>query len=332
MAFTLVVIALLILAGFVAWSQSALLGTGPDQIDSLVVAYSPYEAGTLLWIAKDQHFFEKNGLHLTLKKYDSGAASLDGVENGEADITVGISEFPLIRKAFLNASIRAIGNIDKGEFIYLIASKERVGNISNLEGKRVGTAMGTIAEFHLGRFLTLHGMTIRDITLVDTKTPEEWVNAVADGDIDAVSTAQPYADAARERLGDDAVVWPVQSSQSVFSLIVTTDDWIAKHPDVAVRLLRSFADAEEYLTTHPAESKAIVQEELNLDAGYMDMVWEQNQFSLTLDQSLITAMEDEARWMIRNNLTNATTIPDFRKYLYVDGLDTVKPRSVSIIR
>jgi len=75
-----------------------------------------------------------------------------------------------------------------------------------------------------------------------------------------------------------------------------------------------------------------VQNWLDLDAGYMATVWQQNQFSLTLDQSLVLAMEDEARWMIRNNLTNATAIPDFRNFLYTDGLDTVKPGSVKIIR
>jgi NitT/TauT family transport system substrate-binding protein len=63
----------------------------------------------------------------------------------------------------------------------------------------------------------------------------------------------------------------------------------------------------------------------------MDTVWQQNQYSLTLDQSLVSAMEDEARWMIANNMTNATAVPDFRKNIYTDGLAKVKPGSVNII-
>jgi hypothetical protein len=42
-------------------------------------------------------------------------------------------------------------------------------------------------------------------------------------------------------------------------------------------------------------------------------------------------MEDEGRWMIRNNLTNAETVPDFRKYLSTDSLERVSPGSVKII-
>ena len=165
--------------------------------DSVIVAYSPFESGALFWIAKDQHYFEKNGINLTLIKYDSGAASLDGVIKGEADIAIGVTEFPLVRKALQNERVRAIGNIDKGEFIYLVARKDRIRNETDLRGKSIGTTAGTVAEFHLGRFLTLHGMTLQDITLVDVKTPTGWVNDVADGKIDAISTAQPYANAAR---------------------------------------------------------------------------------------------------------------------------------------
>jgi NitT/TauT family transport system substrate-binding protein len=300
--------------------------------DSVIVAYAPFESGALFWIAKDQHYFEANGINITLIKYDSGAASLEGVIQGKADIAIGVTEFPLVRKALQNESVRAIGNIDKGEFIYLVARKDRIRNETDLRGKRIGTTAGTVAEFHLGRFLTLHGMTLQDITLVDVKTPAGWVNDVADGKIDAISTAQPYANAARHRLGTNAVFWPLQSSQPLFALAISSDDWITQHPDLTGRFLKSLAQAEEYIHAHPAESRAILQNELNLDPGYMDTVWQQNRFSLTLDQSLVLAMEDEARWMIANNLTNATAVPDFRQYIYTDGMESVRPGSVNIIR
>jgi NitT/TauT family transport system substrate-binding protein len=329
---TVAAVIALVLVGFGAWYRVVPSNPTSDTLDSVVIAYSPFESGALFWIAKDQHFFEQNGINLTLRKYDSGAASLDGVVKGEADIAVGVTEFPLVRKAFRNERVRAIGNIDKGEFIYLVARKDQIRNVTDLKGMRVGTTTGTVAEFHLGRFLTLHGLTLQDINLIDIKTPEGWVNDVADGKIDAISTAQPYANAARDRLGTNALVWPLQSSQPLFALVISSDDWITQHPDLTSRFLKSLAQAEEYIHTHPAESRLILQNQLDLDPGYMDMVWQQNQFSLTLDQSLVLAMEDEARWMIANNLTNATSVPDFRQYIYTEGLESVRPGSVNIIR
>ena len=59
-------------------------------------------------------------------------------------------------------------------------------------------------------------------------------------------------------------------------------------------------------------AKAIVQKRLNYTDAYMATVWPQHQYSLTLDQSLLTAMEDEGRWMIKNNLTTEKTITRFQ--------------------
>jgi NitT/TauT family transport system substrate-binding protein len=71
---------------------------------------------------------------------------------------------------------------------------------------------------------------------------------------------------------------------------------------------------------------------MNFDDAYLEIIWQRYQFSVSLDQSLITAMEDEARWMIKNNLTRERTIPDFAKCIYIDGLKSAKPDSVNIIR
>ena len=327
------VIAVALIAGVIGWIFLDSQRNTEESMDPITIGYSPFESTALFWIAEDQGFFKRHGLNVTTKKYDSGAAALDGVAHGEVDIALGISEFPLVRKAFENIPVRAIGSIDKGDFTYLVARRDHgIVNVSDLKGKRIGTTIGTIAEFHLGRFLMLHGMTMEEIILVDVKTPAGWVDDVAKGDIDAIATAQPYVNSARDRLGDNAVAWPIQSSQPLYGLVISTDEWLSTHPEQAAGFLRSLAEAEEYAHTYPTEAQAIVQNWLDLDAGYMATVWQQNQFSLTLDQSLVLAMEDEARWMIRNNLTNATAVPDFRNYLYTDGLDTVKPGSVKIIR
>jgi len=304
-----------------------------EKMESITVAYAPFESTTLFWIAQDQNFFSQNGLNVTPRRYDTGVGSLDGMVNGEADIVVGPNEFPLVGRALQKAGIRTIGSIAKSEFIYLIARRDRgIEKVSDLKGKRIGTTFRTIAHFFLGRFLELNGMNIDDITLIEVKTPEEWVNAIVNGDIDAVVTAQPYANAAKDRLGANAIVWSAQSSQPLQTQVISTDEWITEHPDLVIRFLKSLALAEEYAILNPAEAKSIVQKQLNLDTAYMDTVWAQNQFSLSLDQSLIAAMEDEARWMINNNLTAENQVPDFLDYIYVDGLEAVKPNAVNIIR
>jgi NitT/TauT family transport system substrate-binding protein len=71
---------------------------------------------------------------------------------------------------------------------------------------------------------------------------------------------------------------------------------------------------------------------MNFDDAYLEIIWQRYQFSLSLDQSFITAMEDEARWMIKNNLTKEKNVPNFLDYIHEDALKAVKPEAVNIIR
>jgi NitT/TauT family transport system substrate-binding protein len=314
------------------WSVTS-CSPSSESMDSMVIAYAPFESIALLTIAEDQRLLGHNGLNVTLRKYDTGVGALDGMLNGEADIAVGTNEFPLVARAFQKERIRSIGSIAKSEFIYLVGRRDRgIERVSDLKGKRVGTTSRTIAEFFLGRFLEIHALSITDITLVDLKTPAEWVDAVANGEIDAIATAQPYANSVKDRLGANAILWSAQSSRPLFTQVISTDDWISKHPELVSKFLKSLAQAEEYAIRNPAEAKATIRKRLNLDPGYLETVWSQNQYFLSLDQSLIVAMEDEARWMLKNGLTTESEIPDFTKFIHEDGLKAIMPERVTIIR
>ena len=100
-------------------------------------------------------------------------------------------------------------------------------------------------------------------------------------------------------------MWPAQSGQLGYSVMACRDNWTASNPELVNRFLKSLDQAERYFINHPKEAKAIVQKRLNYSDAYMATVLPDHQFALSLDQSLVLAMEDEGRWMINNNLTNA---------------------------
>jgi len=329
-----VVSAILVLAiGLSSFLYLNSLQNNPGELDSIDVAYSPFESLALFWVAQDQGYFRQNGLNITIHKYDSGALALGGVINDEADIAVGTTEFPLVIRTLNQENVKTIGTMSKTNFIYLIARADRgISDISDLEGKTIGTTFGTIAHYFLGRFLTLNSINIDEVTIVDLKTPAEWVNAVVNGSIDAVATAQPYANSAKDGLGANAVVWSINSNQPQFTQIIATAQWINEHPELCERFLRALYQAEEYTINNPSQAKMTIKQQMNFSDAYIETVWAQNQYSLSLDQSLILAMESEARWLINNNLTNQTTIPDFLNYVYIDGLVAVKPEAVNNIR
>jgi len=297
--------------------------------DTVRVGVPPLEQNALLYVAADRGIFARNGVNVVIKDYDSGVTAINGMLKGEVDIAEA-AEFPFVREAFQKKQIKIIVCNDKFENDYIIGRRDRgINSIEDLKGKKIGLARNTIVEFYLGRFLELHDMTMQDVTLVDVK-PAQFVNAINRGDVDAIIAWQPYINRMQKKV--DGVVWPAQSNQAVYGVLVARNEWIKQRTETVQRFLMSLAEAEDYLARHPDEAKAIVKKRLNYDDSYIEEIWPQHQFSVSLDYSLIAAMNDEARWMISNNLTTEEQVPNFLDYIYIDGLKAVEPKAVNIIR
>jgi NitT/TauT family transport system substrate-binding protein len=324
-------IALMALAGVGTWffTSSQESYSGPSE--QIVLGGLVNDANTMIFTAEDQHFFAANGINFTFRTYDTGLATIDDLLKGKVDIA-GAAEYPVVAKAFQKDNISIIASMSKSDIVYLVGRIDRgIRNISDLKGKMIGIPRGTIMEFYLGRLLDLHGMSIRYVNLINLP-PGQAADAITNDSVDAIVTWEPYVSQILEQHANGTVIWSVQSSQAVYGVLVCRNEWIKKHPDLVRKVLNSLAESEGYIVQHPDEAKAILQRRYHYSDEYVARVWPEHQFSLSLDQSLITAMEDEGRWMIANNMTNASNVPDLRNYIYEDGLEAVRPGSVNIIR
>jgi len=300
------------------------------KIQVIRIGNLPLESSALLYVADKQGFFMENGLKVTFRDYDTGLAMNNALLKGEVDIAAG-SEYPLVRMAFQNSSVQAISVINKSEIQYLVARKDHaIENASDLKGKTIALVKGTISEFYLSRFLSLNGINESAVTTVNM-TLTQSLDALLNGVVDAIVNWQPYTNSAENSLGSSAVAWSVEGGQPSYGVLTCRTDWVVAHHEVVNHFLRSISQAEEFIRNNPAQAKTIVKNQMNYTDAYMETVWKQNQYSLSLDQSFVGAMEGEARWMISNNLTNQTAIPNFVNYIYLEGLMSVKPESVNII-
>jgi NitT/TauT family transport system substrate-binding protein len=303
--------------------------TGPSE--SITIGIPPLENCALLLIAEDKHYFSENGLNVTIKKYDTGFNAVNGLIAREVDVAAA-SEYVFAGKALNNEPIRALGNIDSYETIFFIARKDKgISSASDLKGKKIGVPRQTGGEFYLGRYLNLHGISLDDVTIVDRK-PQQLKDSLANGEVDAVVLWEPFVTPIKEQLGENAVIWPAQSGQYAYWLVISNTSWIADHPATIERFWRSLAQAEAFTAGHPTEAKAIVVKNLQYDPALLEKVWPNHRFVLSLDQALVLAMEDESRWIIKNNLTSTRQMPNYLDYLNSQGLSAVEPGAVTIIR
>nr|WP_300998873.1 ABC transporter substrate-binding protein [Methanoculleus sp.] len=322
-------VVLIAFAGIGVWFLVQSPESRPSTTEITVATY-PNQLPALIYVARDRGFFAAKGLNVTIRYYDTGAASVDAMLAKEADVGLA-SEYVFARNVMNGRNITALGSVAKTRDICLIGRTDRgIRAPADLAGKKIGLPTRTATEYYLSRYLQLNGIPSEDVTVVNVPTAQ-ISDALANGTVDGVVIVQPVAGAVMSRLGTNAIMWPAQGGQSYFWILTGREEWAKGHTDEITRFLEALVPAENYLATDPQGAKSGVARELGYDDAYIEQVWSESQFSLSLDQSFITAMEDEARWMIANNMTDAESIPDFTQYISTESLERVKPGSVYFI-
>jgi NitT/TauT family transport system substrate-binding protein len=326
----LVVSALAISACFSACTHTDNKSAG--LLDKLTIAYNAPPFSVLADIAQAQGYFRFEGLEVTPLFYSSGKAALDEVLEGKADFAT-VAETPIMFAIMKGQKISIIATIQSSnKNAAIVARKDRgISTPRDLKTKKIGVNLGTNGEFFMDAFLAIHGMVRQDVTVVDLK-PEEIPKALVSGDIDAAAAWSPFLGQAQKGLGDKGVTLYDQDIYTETSSIVTTQENIRKNPASVTKLLRALVKAEEFVMQHPAEAQKIVADFRRMKQELVGELWAGNDFSVSLDQSLLLSLEDESQWAIKNGLTKATKIPNYLNYIYLDGLTAVKPKAVRIIR
>jgi NitT/TauT family transport system substrate-binding protein len=157
-------------------------------------------------------------------------------------------------------------------------------------------------------------------------------SALANGDIDAASAFVPYISYAQKKLGNIAVTFYDENIYTWTFNVVATQEFIRKNPEKVKKLLRALIKAEEFVKLNPGEAQKIVAGFSGMDVGIVREIWANNNFSVALDQSLLLALEDETSWAIKGGLVRNPNIPNYLDFFYLDGLTSVKPNAVRILR
>jgi ABC-type nitrate/sulfonate/bicarbonate transport system substrate-binding protein len=300
------------------------------KMDTIRIGIPPLEQNLLLYIADREAFFSRNRLKIVIRNYPTGVDAIEGLSKGEVDIAEA-AEFSFVRAVSKDADLRIIACNDIFENNYLLARKDRgIKNVSDLKGKRIGVAPGSVAEFYLDRFLSLNGMKAGNAVRVDLE-PSRFVRAFAEGKVDAIVAWQPYVYQMLEQVRN-VVVWKAQCGLPVFGILIAREPWLMKNGGVVGRFLGSLLEAENVLVHRPEKGIEVLRERLGYDDSYIAGVWPQHRFALSLDQALVIAMEDEARWLGGNKAAGRNPVPDFRLHFYTDGLRAVKPVAVNVLR
>ena len=281
-------------------------------------------------IAQKEGFFEQNGIHADITTYQSGPPAVTDLLAGRLDIAVA-ADFVGVRTIFTNPHLRILSQASRHKVWYMVARVDKgISAISDLRGKRIGVTRKSAGEFYLSQFLNFNHMSSSDITIVDLST-SDITKSLQNGDIDAGVTFNPYAFQLKNEFAKNGIEWSIQGVRQTFALVYSTDTFISSHPEVIERYISSLLEAESFFNQDPQRAKEFLVDQLHYDKQYVDAMWSNFTFTQRLDQELLLTMEDQARFVIANNLSLTKTIPDYLDYIYFDGLQKLDPDRVTII-
>lgn len=286
----------------------------------------------LVQLAFTKGYFADEGLDATLRLQTSGKTALHAVLAGNADLAT-VSETPIVfarleRKPV--AIIATVGTASKN--LAVVARKDQgISAPADLQGKKVGVTLGTNAEFFLDTISIANGIGRNRIMIVNLE-PEAMLPALVSGQVGAVATWEPQVIRLQKELGERGVTFYNEELYTENYNLVTRPDYVVQHPVRVQKLLRALVKAEAFAQQNPGEARRILAESSGLDLALVNAIWDSFDLRVTLQQSLVIALEDQARWATQRTGNEAVRIHDYQADISPLGLLAVKPAAVRLIR
>ena len=122
-----------------------------------------------VWVAEDKGFFQKEGLALNIKEFDSGRLSfLAMLRDGDVDIST-VAPTPIMFNSFERQDFSIFATfVYSDDDVKVITRKDKgIEKAADLKGKKVGTPAGTTGQFFLAAFLTLNNVPSSEVEMID---------------------------------------------------------------------------------------------------------------------------------------------------------------------
>lgn len=300
--------------------------------EKVTVGLALQAPSALFIIAQDQGLFSKEGLHMVVKEYPSGKRAIEGMLRGEVEVST-TAETPVVFSSFIRQDFRIVGSIGSTDNISKFVARKDSGihAPADLRGKRIAVQEASAVHFYCHLFFLKHGITEKEVELSFIKV-EAMPEMLSRGEIDGSCGREPFISRTKALLGYNAVVLAEKGLYQWTEEVVASDDFLRKKPEVIKRMLSALVKAEGFARNNPKSAIKLVSSRLEMSASEIAELWPDMNLRVSLDQALILSLEDEARWAIKNKLTDKTEVPNYLNFIYVDGLKAVRPESVTIIR
>jgi len=327
-AFSLAVLAIILFPG--TGCKPPKQQAGPPE--KITIAYSTAFNAVLVHIAFVKGYFAEERLDAAPQAHAFGKVALQAVIEGKADLAT-VADTPVMFAVMEGRKIAVLAAIQTSERnTGIVARRDRgISKSSDLKGKTIGVTRGTTSDFFAESFLLVQGIDRKQVRIIDLK-PDEMAAALVTGKVDAATSWNPVLIRMQKDLGNKVLTFYGETLYTETFCVTAGQDFVQKNPETIRKVLKALIKAEAFARQNPEESRRLVAEFVKADKAYLDETWGLYDYRVTLDQALLVNLEEQTRWALKNRLTKRQDMPNYLDFIYVDGLQAVKPEAVRIIR
>ncbi len=307
------------------------LGTACS-VQALTLALSDHPLFSTALIADAEGYFKAEGLDLKIIRCVNGQRCLKHLTDGEAQYAV-VSDTPIVQASLSGAKFEVLATLGTtSRHNRLLARADHgIKGVADLKGKRIGVIIGTTGHYFTDTLLQFYGLVPAQYTFVGLEAADQTSQLIR-GEIDAIGVNSPSAYKALETLGSKAVLMQDPKIVTFTTNLVGVTIAAGGRDEDAIKLLRALKRAHQLIISKPERARTIVAARLKLDPAAIAGIWKDLDFEISLAQPLITTLEAQARWALRNNLVAGGKMPDYLDYVRIGPLKTVDRRAVTLIK
>ena len=177
---------------------------------------APALPNSVLWLAKDLGYYQREGLDVTLQELDGTPTVIASMISGDLDVgNIGTDQL-LKLAAQKSVDMRAINSSDARQY-FMIAAKDSIASVADLKGKSFGVArVGSLDDTMSRLVLTADKVKPSELTFAGIGAPGARAQALVAGRIDATTMS----------LG----TWVSIEHQKGVKTLVNADDYYAAAP------------------------------------------------------------------------------------------------------
>jgi NitT/TauT family transport system substrate-binding protein len=220
----------------------------------------------------DRGSFEQQGLEFERHEYNTGPEVFEAMAAGKVDV---VSAGGVISNYLALGAGRAflINDIEIATAQLWVRPDRGVKTFADLKGKRIATTTRTTAHIFLDRALRANGVDPAEVQIVNGNMSASVASFIA-GEVPAVALWVPFNITVREKLPDaiklvDASAFYPQSA--VVGGWATRHDFYDANKDVLTRIIRGWADANDYMIRNGAAAADSLQKRHYQQAAVSDI-------------------------------------------------------------